>query len=96
MELLTVRAERRIGELLERVPRVDPKDSGKIGGQIAGRGRAKGSGEAPRTLSSPLAEACERAAISPDMAKDCQKLAAIPAVMFEATAPETTTCASGF
>mgnify|MGYP001248614004 CR=1 FL=1 len=73
---IKVRAERRIGELLERVPRESVAQRGKRGGEARGK--------TPPASATPLQQACERAAISPDMAKDCQKLAAIPAPMFEA------------
>lgn len=80
---IKVRAERRIGELLKAVPRERPQDQGARGRE-GGRGKKKPSGgTSPRVSNTPLQEACEQAAITPDMAKDCQKLAAIPEPLFE-------------
>lgn len=66
---IKVRAERRIGELLKAVPRVDPKDSARRAGEASGRSRTKphdGDSFAevvrPKT---PLREVIERAEITP-------------------------------
>jgi hypothetical protein len=87
---IKVRAERRIGELLKAVPRETPKAVAARGGmakaaKAAGPHRG-GKHEAAEVVvqKAPLREAIERAAITPRMAEDCQKLAAIPAPMFEA------------
>ena len=86
---IKVRAERRIGELLKAVPRARPQDQGERGRE-GGRGKKKPSGEASRRVSgTPLQQACEQAAITPDMAKDCQKLAAIPEPRFGTTIQQT-------
>lgn len=87
---IKVRAERRIGELLKAVPRVDPKERASRGGVAKAEASARphhgdkhGFAEVvkPKTK---LAQTIERAEITPRMAEDCQKLAAIPAPMFEA------------
>lgn len=80
---IKVRAERRIGELLAKVPRETPQQQAKHGVK-GGRGNKKPLGAERPRVSTPLVEALDRAGIAPTMAKDCQKLAAIPAPMFEA------------
>lgn len=89
---IKVRAERRIGELLKAVPRVDPVEQRKSAAQRAGRPSKKSAphdgGSIPRVEvvrpPTPLQQTIDRAEITPRMAEDCQKLAAIPAPLFEA------------
>ena len=88
---IKVRAERRIGELLAAVPRTEPKERAKRAGETGGRGRAKAIPQRGDKLTAevvlpktPLQAVIEEAEITPRMAEDCQKLAEIPAPMFEA------------
>lgn len=83
---IKVRAERRIGELLKAVPRVEPKDAGKRGGRPSKTTPHDGESFRSEVVKpkTPLREVIERAEITPRMAEDCQKLAEIPAPLFEA------------
>lgn len=87
---IKVRAERRIGELLKAVPRETPKRVAAKGGiakasksATSQRGDKQNAAEVV-TPPTPLAAAIAEAEITPRMAEDCQKLAAIPEPLFEA------------
>lgn len=87
---IKVRAERRIGELLKAVPRPEPsqRGQGRPPKSLPTMGADSAEIVRPKT---PLREVIERAEITPRMAEDCQKLAEIPAPMFEAAEERSAT-----
>lgn len=80
---IKVRAERRIGELLAAVPRPKPAKRGQGRPPKSTPNVGSDSAQVVKRQTA-LREAIEEAEITPRMAEDCQKLAAIPEPLFEA------------